>query len=53
MKSFIPNYSSRMIALTSMLKKNASYKWGSEQQKAYDEVIGLMEEAATLVTPMC
>eukprot|EP00122_Pirum_gemmata_P007107 Pgem_evm2s6513 len=52
MKLFIPNYSLRVAKLSALLKKNVVFKWDDEHQQTYDEVIAMMEEGATLVTPV-
>lgn len=50
-RRFIENFSHITKALTSLLKKDATFQWGCEQQKAFDELKNKITSAPILQYP--
>ena len=48
---FIPNLSKKMYPLTKLLKKNVKFKWGKEQQKAFEVIRELLNSEQCLRHP--
>ncbi len=48
---YVPNFSLLLEPLARMLKKGATFKWGEEQQKAWDAFLEALEEATPLASP--
>lgn len=50
-RRFIPNFASRLFPLTSMLRKNRSFKWSEEAQAAFDDIRGSLVQSPILSCP--
>ncbi|XP_025664647.1 uncharacterized mitochondrial protein AtMg00860-like [Arachis hypogaea] len=50
-RRFIKGYSAKAAPLTDLLKKNHSWEWSNECQKAFDELKAAITEGPVLVLP--
>lgn len=49
-RRFVPNFSKKAIPLSELTKKNQQWKWGGEQQQAFESLKRAVSEAPVLVT---
>ena len=50
-RSFVPDFSQRASPLTEMTKKNVSFQWGPEQQRAFDDLKQALTSEPVLALP--